>query len=392
MPMTGSFRSITGSSDSMKQGAQSSIPEFAPKWDTAKHGTPDVVHMGWSGHPEGGPEAAVARAKNRDESKWIPNEPSTHYDDDFDAQKARSQAYARGAEDDRPDGAPGGAKAVPAGNKPLPGSGVSPGRAVAPGPDEPLPPVIEPKKAKKAQKSPEQLAAEKEDLRQADIHRKTVTPERQAARDKIQRTAQQALAANPESDPLSAHHYINGHADLPDWITTKEHIGKHFDEVNPKLDYAKDEHRQRAADALTHDVLHGLSKNSSAYDWYDDTVDKSLNHIGQVAPKILTHKDHEMAFKLATAITSQGQDVFPNFESGYHGYRHWHKTGKLPEDPAIFGGGTKAQAMVANFKKVNRLWKELGPDGLREVLEKQMTMRICATSTVLIWLVNHLIM
>ena len=331
--------------------------------------------MGWGGHPEGGPEAAVTRAKNRDESKWIPNERSTHYDDDFDAQKARSQAYARGAEADRPDGAPGGAKAVPAGNKPLPGSGVSPGRAVAPGPDEPLPPVIEPKKAKKAQKSPEQLAAEKEDLRQADIHRKNVTPERQAARDEIQRAAQQALAANPESDPLSAHHYINGHADLPDWITTKEHIGKHFDEVNPKLDYAKDEHRQRAADALTHDVLHGLSKNSSAYDWYDDTVDKSLNHIGQVAPKILTHKDHEMAFKLATAITSQGQDVFPNFESGYHGYRHWHKTGKLPEDPAIFGGGTKAQAMVANFKKVNRLWKELGPDGLREVLEKQMTMR-----------------
>jgi hypothetical protein len=240
-----------------------------------------------------------------------------------------------------------------------------------PAPGEPLPA----QKAKKAQKSPEQIAAEKEDLVQADLHRKKVTPEQQALRDEVQRKAQAALDEKPESDPLSAHHYINGHAQFPDWVGTKEHIGKHFDEVNPKLDYAKEEHRQRASDALTHDVLHGLAKNSAASDWYDDTVDKSLNHIGQIAPKILTDKDHEMAFKLATAITSQGQDVFPNFESGYHAYRHWHRTGKMPEDASVFGGGPKAQAMIANFKKINQLWKELGADGLREVLEKKMPMR-----------------
>ena len=117
-------------------------PEYAPKWDTAKHGTPDVVHMGWGGHPEGGPAASVTRAKNRDQTKWIPNERSTHYDDDFDAQKARSQAFARGAKTDRPDGAPGKAKAVPTGKAALPGSGAAPGRAVAPPAyGEPLPKV-----------------------------------------------------------------------------------------------------------------------------------------------------------------------------------------------------------------------------------------------------------
>jgi N-acetyl-anhydromuramyl-L-alanine amidase AmpD len=235
-------------------------------------------------------------------------------------------------------------------------------------------PATEPK-TKKAAKSEEQKALEAEDLRQADIHRKTVSPERQAARDEIQQKAQQALGEAPETDPLSAHHYINKHATLPDWIKTKEDIGKHFDEVNPKLDYAKDEHRQRAADALTHDVLHGLSKNSAAYDWYDDTVDKSLNHIGHVAPKILSDRDHELAFKLATAVTSQGQDVFPNFESGYLGYRHWHKTGRMPEDASIFGGGPKAEAMVKNFKKINKLWGKLGSEKFRQFLETPITMR-----------------
>jgi len=133
-------------------------PEFAPKWDTAKHGTPDVVHMGWGGHPEGGPDAAVERAKNRDQTKWIPNERSTHYDDDFDTQKARSQAFARRAKTDRPDGAPGKAKAVPAGKTALPGSGATPGRAVkAPAYGEPLPPVA--KKPKAAKPVLEQVSA-----------------------------------------------------------------------------------------------------------------------------------------------------------------------------------------------------------------------------------------
>jgi len=133
-------------------------PEFAPKWDTAKHGTPDVVHMGWGGHPEGGPEVAVERAKNRDQTKWIPNERSTHYDDDFDTQKARSQAFARRAKTDRPNGAPGKAKAVPAGKTALPGSGATPGRAVkAPAYGEPLPPVA--KKPKAAKPVLEQVSA-----------------------------------------------------------------------------------------------------------------------------------------------------------------------------------------------------------------------------------------
>ena len=47
-------------------------PAFAHNWDTAKQGTPDVVFMGWEGHPEGGPDAAIERAGSKDRALGYP--------------------------------------------------------------------------------------------------------------------------------------------------------------------------------------------------------------------------------------------------------------------------------------------------------------------------------
>lgn len=126
-------------------------PAFAPKWDTAKHGTPDVVFMGHSGEPKGGYAAAIARAKNKDDPNWIPNEQSTRYDDDWDAQKARSQTHAGRTEDYPHAGEGYGAETLPTGDKPSLGSGAAPGRTVAPAPGDVLPP------AKKAAPAPAKL-------------------------------------------------------------------------------------------------------------------------------------------------------------------------------------------------------------------------------------------
>src|SRR5258705_12070286 len=90
-------------------------PEFAhPKWDTAKHGTPDVVCMGWGGHPEGGPAAALKRVSDKAQTNWIPNEQSTQYEDDWDAQKARSKAFGGRAKDYRAGGMEQGPETLPA--------------------------------------------------------------------------------------------------------------------------------------------------------------------------------------------------------------------------------------------------------------------------------------
>ena len=244
----------------------------------------------------------------------------------------------------------------------------------------PLPPELPPEHGLAfmpagSKKSPEQIAAEKEDLRQAAIDRENITPEEKAELDRIQKIAQQWVKDNPELPDISAHHHLEDREQFPGSVKTKEDIGNYFDRRNKKLDFSKPEHQEIAANALMHDTMRALAKNSSAFGWYDRTVDKSLNKVGEIAPKILSDPEHALAFKLATAITSQGQDVFPNFESGYLGYRHWVKTGKLPEDAKVFGGGTKAPAMIANFKKINELWNTHGYEGLKKILETPMSMR-----------------
>jgi hypothetical protein len=216
---------------------------------------------------------------------------------------------------------------------------------------------------------------EAEDLRQAAIDRANLTPEEQERLNKVRGIAKQWVDEHPGSHPLSAHHFIQGHEEFPDWVNTKEDIGKFFNARNKRLDYAKAEDRQTAADALIHDVMHAINGGSDAADWYDRTVDRSLRKVSDVAPDILTNPEDEMAYKLATAVTSQNQDVFPNFESGYLAYRHWKKTGEFPTNAEIFGGGTKSPAMIKNFTKLNRLWEKHGAEGLREILETPMTMR-----------------
>src|ERR1700747_2811346 len=108
--------------------------------------------MGWGGHPEGGPEAAVTRAKDKSKTNWIPNERSTLYDDDFDAQKARSREFAQkavggGAKDYRAPGVEQGAKTLPARGAAQPGSGAAPRGTVGPppapsGPSKPPEPTV----------------------------------------------------------------------------------------------------------------------------------------------------------------------------------------------------------------------------------------------------------
>jgi hypothetical protein len=220
-----------------------------------------------------------------------------------------------------------------------------------------------------------QKQAKAEDLRQAAIDRENLTPGERRRLNRNQRLAQQYVRENPGLSALAAHQFLNGNEQFPDWVKTKEGIGKFFGARNSKLDYSKEADREIAIHAGLQDVMHAIAKGSKAPEWYNRTVDRSLRKIGEVAPAIFTDPEHALAFKLATAITSQGQDVFPNFESGYLAYRHWAKTGEMPTDASIFGGGSKSEAMIANFQKINKLWDDLGTEKLSELLAKPMTMR-----------------
>jgi hypothetical protein len=225
-----------------------------------------------------------------------------------------------------------------------------------------------------------QRQAEAEDMRLAALDRADIPADIKAHRLENQQRAIEALSRAPQTQDRSIYDYKLGHKKFPSETMTKRDIGEFFDAIHSTLDYNKGAHREIAADALTHDILHSLAgtltgKPSEAYGWYDNTVRKTINKTAEILPKIKTDPLHELAFKIGLAATSQGQDVFPNAESAYHVYKYWEKHGEFPTERKFFGGGTKAEQMEENFAKINKLWDTHGPEKLREILETPISVK-----------------
>jgi len=203
-----------------------------------------------------------------------------------------------------------------------------------------------------------------EDKRLAAIDRAKIPASLKAERKRIREVAQKFVADNPNLPERSAHRFIYGQDTFPEGVKGNEAKGVFFDQRNSRLDYANPEHRSIAAEALTHDIMHALANGSSAYGWYDLNVKKAMEKFSEIAPELKTNKRAMRAFKLAMAVTSQGQNVFANAESAWHVYQYWKTHDEFPIDPALFGtgyigGGTKHPAMIKNFAKLNKLKDDL---------------------------------
>jgi ADP-Ribosyltransferase in polyvalent proteins/Protein of unknown function (DUF2934)/RuvA, C-terminal domain len=205
-----------------------------------------------------------------------------------------------------------------------------------------------PKKAKKA-KAPARVDAPKE------LRETLMTPEEQAWLADAQQRAIAGIEKYPES-PLSGIRYASGEQPFPQDKMTKAQVAAFFDGLaQQKLDFANPEHQKLMADALTHDILRRLISDPESLGWYNRVLDGAMQEIGRLNPKVLEDPVHNLIMRLAMAITSQNQKVHPNFESAYRAYLYWAKTGEMPTDTKFFGGATKADAMIANFTKVNDL-------------------------------------
>lgn len=221
-----------------------------------------------------------------------------------------------------------------------------------------------------------------QDRVEADAQRQNKTAREKALQRHDRELGQQYVKDNPVAHWHGGHYILDDHEQFPDWVKTKEDIAKFFGDRNPRLDYSKPEHRQIAIDALFDDGMRELAAGSEASNWYNRTVDRSLHKVSEVAPDILKNEEDRLAYLLSTAITSQGQEVIPNWQSGYLNYRHWKKHGEFSLDPAVFKGAGKAlTAMVENFDKTNKLWKGtpekpgLGTKKFLKFLTTQMTMK-----------------
>ena len=137
----------------------------------------------------------------------------------------------------------------------------------------------------------------------------------------------------------------------------------------PLLDVEKPEDRKMIAKLMATEAMAAIRSGGANLEWYDSIINKTLAMAGLKYPELNTDINARMAFRIATAITSQGLNVEDNLAFAMKVYDQFRKNGKFPE----VGQGADQGAMVNNFKLANYLMDDLKPNMMRQFLETEFT-------------------
>ena len=123
------------------------------------------------------------------------------------------------------------------------------------------------------------------------------------------------------------------------------------------LTQVNEENVPRLEDHVFNDAIEALKNNENAIGWYDRTVTKALETLGEIYPEILTNPENKLQFIWALAVTSNGTKVDKNFELAADAYDHLQRTGVFPTDigigtaaKAINGGLAQYHTMLTKFQ------------------------------------------
>lgn len=105
-------------------------------------------------------------------------------------------------------------------------------------------------------------------------------------------------------------------------------------------------------DAYVNETLIALQDFPEAIGWYDSKTRAAMEIMSEVHPELKTDAESIMAFKLAVAITSNGNKVNQNFEAADSVYREWKETGKFREEGNL---GTQAKGINKAFTLLNNI-------------------------------------
>jgi hypothetical protein len=137
----------------------------------------------------------------------------------------------------------------------------------------------------------------------------------------------------------------------------------------PLLSIDKPEDRKMIAKLMATEAMAAIRSGGANLEWYDSIINKTLAMAGLKYPELNTDINARMAFRIATAITSQGLNVEDNLAFAMKVYDQFRQSGKFPE----IGQGADQSAMTSNFKLANYLLDDMGPDLMRQFLETEFT-------------------
>jgi hypothetical protein len=114
--------------------------------------------------------------------------------------------------------------------------------------------------------------------------------------------------------------------------------------------------RDAIADDLVEEALYEMDVQKNALEWYDTTIERTIEMLALKHPEIKTDPNARTAFLTGLAITSQNLAVPDNLKYAEEVYSYFKRTGRFPEK----GYGSKAGSIKKNFQKANKLIDRLG--------------------------------
>jgi len=109
-------------------------------------------------------------------------------------------------------------------------------------------------------------------------------------------------------------------------------------------------------DAYTYETLVAIEAYPDALGWYDYKTRAAMEIMALIHPELNTDKNAADAFKIALAITSNGNKVAANFEEADRQYEYYKKNGKFDSNTSI---GTQSAGIKSTFKMVNTVLERM---------------------------------
>lgn len=133
----------------------------------------------------------------------------------------------------------------------------------------------------------------------------------------------------------------------------------------------REEDREAMADDLAREAVYEFENAESAIEWYDQTIDNTIEMMAEVYPEIKKDKGAKAMFLASMAITSQNLAVPDNLAFAEEQYEYYQKNGKFK----VYGKGDKKQSMEANFKKMNILLSQMTPAEIGDFLQHKFIVK-----------------
>ena len=131
----------------------------------------------------------------------------------------------------------------------------------------------------------------------------------------------------------------------------KKQYGKNF-----KPEVGNKEFKEYLKDAYLNESLISLESHPSAIGWYDLKVKTTMDIMSLIHPELKTDKDMQDIFKIALAVTSNGNKVDDQFKETDRLYEDFKKNGKFDTSKSI---GTQSAAIKSTLEFVNSALEQM---------------------------------